>query len=87
MNDIVFVYLLIINIIGFLAMGIDKAKAKAGAWRIPEKTLLGIAFMGGGLGVWLGMEGFRHKTKHWYFKYGIPVVLMVEISAILFFLT
>ena len=87
MNDIVFIYLLIINIIGFLAMGIDKAKAKAGAWRIPEKTLLGIAFMGGGLGVWLGMEGFRHKTKHWYFKYGIPVVLMVEISAILFFLT
>ena len=86
MDDIVFVYLVIVNIIGFLAMGIDKAKAKAGAWRIPEKTLLGIAVMGGGLGVMLGMEGFRHKTKHWYFKYGIPVVLMVEISAILFFL-
>ena len=67
-------------------MGLDKAKAKAKAWRIPEKTLLGIAVMGGGLGVLLGMETFRHKTKHWYFKYGVPVILMMEIAAMLYFM-
>ena len=73
-------YLIVINIIGFIAMGLDKIKAKAGAWCIPEKTLLGIAFIGGGAGVWLGMEGFRHKTKHWYFKYGVPAIFLVEVA-------
>lgn len=86
MNDVICMYLFVINIIGFFAMGIDKAKAKVKAWRIPEKTLLGIAVAGGGLGVWLGMETFRHKTKHWYFKYGVPVILIVEIVAILYFM-
>lgn len=86
MNDVICMYLFVINIIGFFAMGIDKAKAKMKAWRIPEKTLLGIAVAGGGLGVWLGMETFRHKTKHWYFKYGVPVILIVEIVAILYFM-
>ena len=84
--DFIFVCLVIMNIMGFLAMGLDKAKAKAKAWRIPEKTLLGIAIMGGGLGVLLGMETFRHKTKHWYFKYGVPVILMMEIAAVLYFM-
>ena len=86
MNDVIWIYLFVINIVGFFAMGIDKAKAKVKAWRIPEKTLLGIAVAGGGLGVWLGMETFRHKTKHWYFKYGVPVILIVEIVAILYFM-
>lgn len=84
--DVIWLYLAVINSIGFLAMGLDKAKAKAGAWRIPEKTLLTIAVIGGGLGVWLGMETFRHKTKHWYFKYGVPVILIVEISTVLYFM-
>lgn len=79
-------YLIGINIIGFLLMGADKAKAKAGAWRIPEKTLLGIAFLGGSVGVWLGMEAFRHKTKHWYFKYGVPVMFFVELMAVAYVL-
>lgn len=79
--DIEWIYLIVINIIGFCIMGIDKAKAKAGAWRIPEKTLLGIALIGGSAGVWLGMETFRHKTKHWYFKYGVPMILLIEIIA------
>ena len=86
MDSIIGMYLIIVNIAGFLAMGIDKIKAKKKAWRIPEKTLLGLAIAGGGLGVMLGMETFRHKTKHWYFKYGIPVILMVEISIILYFM-
>lgn len=82
--EYVVVYLLVINIVGFFAMGIDKAKAKAGAWRIPEKTLLGIAVAGGVVGVWCGMNTFRHKTKHWYFKYGLPLIFLVEILAFLY---
>ncbi len=84
--DIILIYLGIVNVIGFLAMGIDKAKAKAKAWRIPEKTLFTIAVVGGGLGVWIGMETFRHKTKHWYFKYGIPAIFVAEVAAVLYFM-
>lgn len=83
--ELIMGYFIVINIIGFLAMGLDKAKAKAGAWRIPEKTLFGIALFGGGLGVWLGMNSFRHKTKHWYFKYGVPVTFFVELIAFGYF--
>ena len=78
------IYLGFINIIGFIAMGLDKAKAKANAWRIPEKTLLTIAIIGGGAGVWLGMEVFRHKTRHWYFKYGVPAIFVAELLAFLY---
>ena len=67
-------------------MGIDKAKAKAKAWRIPEKTLLTIAVLGGSIGVWLGMEAFRHKTKHKQFKYGVPLIFVIEI-VVWFFLS
>ncbi len=74
-------YLVFINFSGFVLMGLDKEKAKADAWRIPEKTLLAIAFIGGSLGIWLGMKFFRHKTRHWYFKYGIPVIFFVELVA------
>ncbi len=81
MNDMILVYLMVVNIVGFLAMGIDKVKAKAKAWRIPEKTLLSIAVLGGAIGVWLGMEVFRHKTKHMHFKYGVPLIFIIEIAA------
>ena len=74
----VLIFMAVMSVIGFGAMGIDKATAKANAWRIPEKTLFGIAFFGGGAGIWLGMEVFRHKTKHWYFKYGIPAITLLE---------
>ena len=84
MNDVLLIYVLVINIIGFLAMGIDKAKAKVGAWRIPEKTLLSMAVLGGAIGVWIGMETFRHKTKHWYFKYGMPFIFILQILLITF---
>ena len=84
--DIVWIYLLVINIIGFFIMGIDKAKAKADAWRIPEKTLFAIAFLGGALGVWCGMYNFHHKTRHWYFKYGIPCIVAFHILFVVEFL-
>ena len=77
-------YLLLINIAGFAAMGLDKAKAKKGAWRTPEATLFLFAFLGGGIGTTLGMHTFRHKTKHWYFKYGMPLIAIVEYGLLLY---
>ena len=74
----ILIYLGIINLIGFFAMFLDKQKAKRNKWRIPEKTLFLLAAIGGSLGTTLGMHVFRHKTKHWYFKYGMPVILVVE---------
>jgi len=75
-------YLLLINLAGFAMMGIDKNRAKRGAWRIPEKTLFACALLGGSLGTTLGMSTFRHKTKHWYFKYGMPLILVVQVLLI-----
>ena len=67
------------NIIGLCIMGIDKAKAKKHAWRIPEKTLFLVSLLGGSIETWAGMYLFRHKTKHWYFVVGMPVILIVQI--------
>lgn len=57
----------LLSLIAFCVYGADKAKAKKGAWRIPEKVLLSLSFFGGGLGGLLGMFLFRHKTNHFYF--------------------
>ncbi len=73
------VYLLIVNVVAFAMMGIDKSKAKRGAWRIPERTLFLPVVLFGSLGGTLGMLTFRHKTKHWYFKYGFPALLVVQV--------
>lgn len=81
----ILIYLGIINLIGFFAMFLDKQKAKRGKWRIPEKTLFLLAVIGGSLGTTLGMHMFRHKTKHWYFKFGMPMILIVQIILILYF--
>lgn len=74
-----YLYLVIINAIGFLSMLVDKQKARKGAWRIPEKTLMSIAAFGGSLGSFLGMQLFRHKTKHPKFYIGIPVLLAAHV--------
>ena len=79
-------YLLIINITGFTAMGMDKSKARKGAWRIPEATLFLFAFLGGGIGTSLGMKTFRHKTKHWYFKFGMPLIALSEYGLLVYLL-
>ncbi|MBR3152862.1 MAG: DUF1294 domain-containing protein [Clostridia bacterium] len=73
------VYLLIINGIGLTAMFLDKWKAEKGSWRIPEKSLFTITFLGGGIGTIIGMYLFRHKTKKIYFTIGFPVILFTEI--------
>jgi len=71
-------YLIIINLIAFVLYGVDKMKARQGLWRISEKTLIGIAVIGGSVGAILGMRVFHHKTRHWYFRYGLPVILIVQ---------
>lgn len=73
------IYLIIINIIAFLAMFIDKRKAKYGKWRIKEHTLFILALIGGSIGAIIGMYTFRHKTKKARFFVGFPVILIVEV--------
>ena len=73
------IYLIGINLAGFIIMGVDKKRAIRGAWRISEASLFFTALLGGGLGCILGMQHFRHKTKHWYFKYGMPAILVVQV--------
>ncbi len=70
--------LLLLNIAGFISMGIDKRRAIKKQWRIPEKTLFLICLLGGGIGSTLGMFFFHHKTKHWYFRIGFPLIALVE---------
>lgn len=77
---IILLYLIIINAAAFLLMLADKLKAKRGAWRIPERTLIGTAALGGSIGAWMGMYLFRHKTKHIKFTLGIPVILVLQIA-------
>ncbi|MEW9077744.1 DUF1294 domain-containing protein [Terrisporobacter glycolicus] len=72
-------YLIIINIIGFFIMNIDKKKAIKNAYRIPEKNLFFICIIGGSLGVLMGMYKFHHKTKHNKFVYGVPLFLISNI--------
>ena len=64
----------------FTVYGVDKAKARRGAWRVPEKTLFLLPLLGGSVGALLGMLVFRHKTKHWYFVWGIPLILLAQIA-------
>ncbi|MBR3249819.1 MAG: DUF1294 domain-containing protein [Clostridia bacterium] len=84
-QNIIF-YLLIINIIGFAVMGIDKRRAKMMEWRIPEKYLFLITLFGGGIGTITGMYTFRHKTKKKYFTIGLPAILIIEVISVIFFI-
>ena len=72
------IYFISMNILGLMVMVIDKYKAKKKTFRIPEATLFTIAVFGGSLGTTLGMFLFRHKTRHWYFLYGMPLILLVQ---------
>lgn len=80
----ILIYFLIINLIGILAMGIDKYKAKKDLWRIPEATLMTICLLGGGIGTIFGMYKFRHKTKKLKFSVGMPTILISEIALIIY---
>lgn len=84
--DGIILYLIVINVVAFLAFGLDKLKAKADAWRIPEKTLLGLAITGGSVGAILGMRTFRHKTRHKQFSVGLPVILALQLILVVLLL-
>ena len=74
------VWLIAINLVTFAVYGADKRRARRGAWRVPEKTLFLLPLLGGSLGALLGMLTFRHKTKHWYFVWGIPLILLAQLA-------
>ena len=82
----IIIYLIVINIIGFLIMFIDKQKAKKGAWRIPEKTIFIITALGGGIGTIAGMYLFRHKTQKLNFIIGLPLITILEIILVIYYL-
>ena len=79
------IYLILMNLIGFGLMGIDKQRARRRDWRIPEKVLLGAALLGGSVGAWAGMYLFHHKTRHWYFVVGMPLILAVQAALVWYF--
>lgn len=71
--------LTVVNAVAFIVYGIDKYRARNGKWRIPEATLLMLAVVGGSVGAWLGMKAWHHKTRHMKFRYGVPVILLLQI--------
>ena len=79
MTTTILIYLLIINVVTFFVYGIDKYKAKHAKWRISEATLLLLAAIGGSIGAWFGMKVWHHKTMHKKFKYGVPVIFILQI--------
>ena len=79
---IIITYVITINLIAFFLMGLDKWKARKRAWRIPEVTLFLFAIFGGSIGSILGMFLFHHKTRNWYFLYGLPLILCVQLLLI-----
>ena len=80
MTKIILIYLAAVNLVTFVMYGIDKYKAKKAKWRIPEATLLLMAAIGGSIGAWVGMQVWHHKTLHKKFKYGVPVIFLLQIA-------
>ena len=83
MTETLLYYIIGVNVLTFLVYGIDKLKAKKGKWRISEATLLMLAIIGGSIGAWLGMKVWHHKTMHKKFKYGIPLILVLQIALLI----
>lgn len=86
MEKALLLYGVVINVIGFGLMGIDKRRARKHQWRIPEKTLFLTALLFGSLGSWAGMYVFHHKTKHWYFVAGMPLILVLQVVVLKIFI-
>ena len=80
MTTTILIYLLAVNAVTFIVYGIDKYKAKHAKWRISEATLLLLAVIGGSIGAWCGMKVWHHKTTHKKFKYGVPVILLLQVA-------
>lgn len=87
-SSLFLIYLIVLNLLGFSLMGMDKQRARRHQWRIPERTLFLAALLGGSVGALTGMYFFRHKTKHWYFVIGIPAILILQagLAAVILYL-
>ena len=83
LQKLLLIYLATINILGFALMGTDKSRARNGKWRIRERTLFLFSLLGGSIGTLTGMYVFRHKTKHWYFVSGMPLILIAQLALVL----
>ena len=79
------IFVLVMTVITFVVFGVDKWKAKNDKWRTPESTLFLLAIFGGCIGALLGMQVWRHKTQYWSFRLGIPLILLLEIAALLWY--
>lgn len=86
-EKILIIYFIGINLVTFIAFGIDKRRAAKHRYRIPEKNLFGLAIVGGSIGALFGMYVWRHKTRVWYFVVGIPVILVMQVAVIIFIWT
>ena len=80
LQKLLLIYLAVMNILGFALMGTDKSRARNGKWRIRERTLFLFSLLGGSIGTLTGMYVFRHKTKHWYFVIGMPLILIIQLA-------
>lgn len=77
------IYAAVMNAVGLALMYTDKRRAKKHLWRIPERTLFLCSILGGSIGTWAGMYLFRHKTRHWYFVVGMPLILFLQIALLI----
>ena len=77
---VLLVLFVLVNLVAFALMGVDKQRARTHQWRVPEKTLFLAALLFGGTGGTIGMFFFHHKTKHWYFRYGLPALLVLQLA-------
>ena len=86
MSELLIVYVAAVNAVAFVVYGVDKYKAQKAKRRIRESTLLLLAAIGGSAGAWLGMKRWRHKTRHAKFRYGVPAILLIQLTGVLCFL-
>ena len=86
LTQLLLIYLLTLNALGCILMLADKIKARKKRWRIPEATLFLVAAIGGSIGILIGMYAFRHKTRHFSFVYGMPLILAVQVVAVVLIL-
>ena len=86
MTGLILYYLIAVNVLTFIVYDFDKRKARRKRWRIPEATLLGLAVIGGSVGAWIAMHIFHHKTLHNKFRYGIPVIFLLQTALALYLL-
>lgn len=84
LHEIFYWYLAIVNIVVLVVYGGDKLFAKLDSWRVPEKVLLLLALLGGSIGALLAMQLFRHKTRHLKFRYGVPVILLLQVAGLVY---